>query len=237
MHLAPVTAHEAFLFLAMVMCSNIIGDVFMFYSIHHLGIAAGTAVSNSYPIWVAVVSYVIYDDPLTLTIAAGTLLVVTGVALLCLRKGAGGSISLLGLFAAIAASIFWAAGLMLYKQLLVCGLDPLVIVLGRGIVFFSVAFIIWFYRELVMKKKTRALQAFLKIDSILGLLAGISTGILAWFYLLALRRVPLTIATPICAANPVLASFLSMLAYKDKIAPLQWAGIAFAVGGSILVTM
>ena len=46
MHLAPVTAHEAFLFLAMVMCSNIIGDVFMFYSIHHLGIAAGTAVSH-----------------------------------------------------------------------------------------------------------------------------------------------------------------------------------------------
>ena len=235
--LAPVTAAEAFLLLAMVLCNNMIGDVCLFYSIHRLGIAAGAAVSNSYPIWVAAVSFVAYDAPLTLTITAGTLLVVAGVALLCLGKGGAGRISLPGLAAAVAASIFWAVGLLLNKQLLLYGLDPLMIVLGRGVSFFALAFTVWFFRGFFVKKKSRTPRAFLKTDSVKGLIGGTCTVALAWSYLLALQKIPVTVATPICALNPVVASFLSMLVYKEKITPMQWAGIFFAVGGSILVTM
>ncbi len=234
---APVTALEAFLLLVMVLCNNIIGDVCLFYSIHHLGIAAGSAVSNSYPIWVAALSFVFYDAPLTPAIAAGTLLVVAGVALLCLGKGGAGRISLRGLAAAVAASIFWATGLLLNKQLLLCGLDPLMIVLGRGVSFFAAALTVWLLREFLIEKKAHALRAFLKKDTILGFLGGTCTVALAWFYLLALQKVPVTVATPICAANPVIASFLSMLVYKERITGMQWTGIFLAVGGTILVTM
>ncbi len=236
-HLTPVTTQEASLFFAMVLINNIIGDVCLFYSIHHLGIAAGSAVSNSYPIWVAALSFVIYNEPLTPAIAAGTLLVVAGVALLCLGKGGKGRISLRGLAAAIAASIFWAVGLLLYKQLLLCGLEPLMIVLGRAVSFFVLAFIMWFSREFFIKKKAHALQALQKKDTVIGLSAGLCNVAFAWFYLLTLQKVPVTVATPICAANPVIASLLSMLVYKDRITVMQWAGIFFAVGGTILVAM
>lgn len=236
--LAAVSSFEAFLFVAMIICNNILGDICLYFSIHMLGIAAGSAISSSYPIWVAIVSYMIYDAPLTPTIIAGTFLVVAGVGLLCCSGGRECPISFKGLACAVAASVFWATGLLLNKQLLVCGLNPFMIVLGRGVSFFGTSLILWFFYEFFVTKKAHVFRAFLKKDTILGLFAGAcSLAFGGLFYLMALQKVPLTVATPICAANPVLASFFSMIVYKDRITSIQWAGIFLAVGGSILVTI
>lgn len=236
--LTPVTRFEVFIFLALVICNNILGDVFLFFSIRLLGVARGSAISSTYPICVAIVSYLIYDAPLTPAIAGGTLSVVAGVALLCRKGKEERPLSFWGLASAAAASVFWAAGLLLNKELLVCGLNPATIVLGRGVAFFGAASAVWFFHAFFVKKKARPWRAFLRRDSALGVTAGAcSLGLGAWFYSLALQYVPPTVATPIGASNPVLASLFSTLVYKDKIEPAQWAGIVLAVGGSVLVAL
>lgn len=231
-------ASEALIFVALVLCNNVIGDVFLFFALHRLGVARGSAIASSYPIMVAAASYVFFDSPLTPAIVAGTLFVVAGVALLCRSDKDEAKLSASGLAYAFFASLFWAAGLIFNKELLVEGLSPATIVLGRGVTFFSLAFLIWFFRVLTVKRDVNAWRSFLKRDSLYGLLAGCcSLGFGAWFYSSALEYVSPAVATPIGASNPIIASILSLLVYKERIRPAQWAGIALAVGGSILVTL
>ena len=235
---ARLGASEALIFAALVLCNNVIGDVFLFFALHRLGVARGSAIASSYPILVALASYLFFGSPLTLTIITGTLFVVAGVALLCHSDKDEGKLSVSGLADAFLASIFWAAGLVFNKELLVEGLSPATIVLGRGVTFFTLAFLIWFFRVLVVKRDINAWRVFLKRDSLYGLLAGIcSLGFGAWFYSRALEYVSPAVATPIGASNPIIASILAMFVYKERIRPSQWAGIAPAVGGSILVTL
>ncbi|MDO5116329.1 MAG: DMT family transporter [Synergistaceae bacterium] len=231
-------AAQLLIFVALVLCNNLIGDVFLFFALHRLGVARGSAIASSYPVLVAVASYLFFDSPLTPAIAAGTLSVVAGVALLCRKGRSEGKLSFSGLAYAVLASVFWAAGLVFNKELLVEGLSPATIVLGRGITFFSLAFLLWLFRLLAVKRDSSAWRNLLRCDSLYGLLAGGSSlGFGAWFYSRALEYVSPSVATPIGASNPVIASVLSMIVYKEQIRPAQWAGIALAVGGSILVTL
>lgn len=231
-------ASESLVFIALVLCNNVIGDVFLFFALHRLGVARGSAIASSYPILVAFASHLFFGSPLTPAIVTGTLLVVAGVALLCRTGRDEGKLSASGLVYASLASVFWAAGLLFNNELLVEGLTPATVVLGRGVTFFSIAFLIWFFRLLTVKRDLDGWRVFLKRDSLYGLLAGAcSLGFGAWFYSSALEYVSPAVATPIGASNPIIASVLAMLVYKERLRPAQWAGIALAVGGSILVTL
>ena len=43
-------ASEALVFIALVLCNNVIGDVFLFFALHRLGVARGSAIASSYPV-------------------------------------------------------------------------------------------------------------------------------------------------------------------------------------------
>ena len=40
-------ASEALVFIALVLCNNVIGDVFLFFALHRLGVARGSAIASS----------------------------------------------------------------------------------------------------------------------------------------------------------------------------------------------
>ncbi|MEG1604172.1 MAG: DMT family transporter, partial [Cloacibacillus sp.] len=74
-------------------------------------------------------------------------------------------------------------------------------------------------------------------EALMGLLAGIlSLGFGAWLYSSALEYVAPAVATTIGGANPIVATVFALVIYKEKVRPLQWAAIALAAGGSVLVT-
>ena len=125
-------ASEALVFIALVLCNNVIGDVFLFFALHRLGVARGSAIASSYPILVAFASHLFFGSPLTPAIVAGTLLVVAGVALLCRTGRDEGKLSASGLVYASLASVFWAAGLLFNNELLVEGLTPATVVLDAA---------------------------------------------------------------------------------------------------------
>ena len=95
-----------------------VGDVAFFESARYLGLAPAMTVTMTYPLIGAVLAAIFLDEPITLAIAAGSLVTLSGLALIVFtrpgdrpREGRTG----LGLAMATAASVAWAVSLLLLK--------------------------------------------------------------------------------------------------------------------------
>ncbi|MDP2702615.1 MAG: DMT family transporter [Candidatus Rokubacteria bacterium] len=95
-----------------------VGDVAFFESARHLGLAPAMTVTMTYPLIGAILAAVFLHEPITLAIAAGSLVTLSGLALIVFRRpsdrpreGRTG----LGLAAATTASVAWAVSLLLLK--------------------------------------------------------------------------------------------------------------------------
>ena len=237
-HPYNISAFDIGIFIALVLFNNIIGDVFLFMSLHKLGVARASSIASTYPVIVAIFSCTVFGEKLTVPVVTGTLSVVTGVACLCQKNKTQGSLSSAGLVFAVLASFFWAIGLICNKILLIRGITPDLIVLGRGITFLILASFIWVVRLVFFEKKPEAQIKIFVPESIWAVLAGVlSLGFGAWFYSSALKYIPASVATPIGASNPLLATIFAAVFFKEKITHMQWLGIILAVGGSILVIL
>jgi drug/metabolite transporter (DMT)-like permease len=141
--LGAVPLKVLFVFIPMVLFNNIIGDVFLFLSLHTLGVARGSAISSTYPVVVAIASAIFFGEKLTLPVVAGTLLVVVGVMCLCQKDGPKMPVSAKGLTYAILASLFWGLGIMCTKDLVANGLTPDEVTFGRSVLFIIFALVLW----------------------------------------------------------------------------------------------
>jgi drug/metabolite transporter (DMT)-like permease len=56
-----------------------------------------------------------------------------------------------------------------------------------------------------------------------------------FFFALALKFAPASIVTPITASSPLLTALFARFCLKERTRPLQWAGIAMIVIGSVAV--
>ena len=95
-----------------------VGDVAFFESARYLGLAPAMTVTMTYPLIGAVLAAIFLDEPITLAIAAGSLVTLSGLALIVFtrpgdrpREERTG----LGLAAATTASVAWAVSLLLLK--------------------------------------------------------------------------------------------------------------------------
>ncbi len=237
-HLYDLSPTGVGLLMVLVLFNNIIGDVFLFMALHRLGVARGSSIASTYPVIVAIFSSLWFGEELTLPVVAGTLSVVTGVACLCQKNKNEGRLSAIGLAFAVFASFFWAVGLLCNKLLLMHCVMPDIIVFGRGITFLIMASLMWGMRLAFFDKRPRAWKKIFIKESLWAVLAGVlSLGCGAWLYSSALKYIPASVATPIGASNPLIATILAMIIFKEKIIPIQWLGIILAVGGSILVIL
>jgi len=229
-----------FVFIPMVLFNNIIGDVFLFLSLHTLGVARGSAISSTYPVVVAIASAIFFGEKLTLPVVAGTMLVVAGVMCLCQKDGPKMPVSAKGLAYAILASLFWGLGIMCTKDLVANGLTPDEVTFGRSVLFIIFALVLWIvkFEKLNADGKKTCLGAIFCRRSWLGVLAGfLSLGCGTWFYSSAIKHIPTSVATPICAANPLLATIAAYFIFSEKLRTVQWIGVILAIAGSIAVAL
>lgn len=237
-HLYDISAQNIVVLLALVLFNNVIGDVFLFIALHKLGVARGSSIASTYPVIVAIFSYLWFGEQMTFPVITGTISVVIGVICLCQKIGSKLPMSPVGLIFAMLAAFFWAIGLLFNKFLLKEGVTPDVIVLGRGITFLITAFLIWGLRLAFFDKGYGAWKNVFVPEASWAVLAGVlSLGVGAWTYSSALEIIPASVATPIGASNPLLATILAIFIFKERISCIQWFGIVMAVGGSILVTL
>ena len=64
--LFSIPALDVGVLIALVLFNNIIGDVFLFLSLHRLGVARGASISSTYPVVVAILSSLWFGENLTL---------------------------------------------------------------------------------------------------------------------------------------------------------------------------
>ena len=235
--LEHISAYDAVIFVVMVLCNNVIGDVFLLFAVQRLGVARGAAIASSYPVLVSVASHFLFGSPFSGATAAGTLTAFAGTALLCRREeGYKVPVTFAGVAYAVAAALFWAAGLLSNKALIADGFSPLFVTFGRGVTFFTISLALWLWkRERVSRS---AWEIFKTRESFFVLAAGVSSlGFGAFCFSSALANVPPAVASTISGTNPIAATIAARFIYKEKPTLRQWAGIFLAVLGSALVTL
>lgn len=103
-----------------------VGDVLFFESARFLGLARAMTVSMTYPLMGAVLAALFLDEPITVRVIAGSLVTLSGLALIVLTRPADGprrGRTRLGLAAATAAAVAWALSLLVLKPAMAT-LDP-----------------------------------------------------------------------------------------------------------------
>ena len=95
-----------------------VGDVLFFESARFLGLARAMTVSMTYPLMGAVLAALFLDEPITARVVAGSLVTLSGLALIVLTRPTDGprhGRTRLGLAAATAAAVAWAVSLLVLK--------------------------------------------------------------------------------------------------------------------------
>jgi drug/metabolite transporter (DMT)-like permease len=124
--LAAVPAGTLALLAVSVVIAIGVGDVAFFESARYLGLAPAMTVTMTYPLIGAVLAAIFLDEPVTFAVAAGSLVTLSGLALIVFARPADGprhGRTGFGLGAATAASVAWAVSLLLLKPAM-GSLDP-----------------------------------------------------------------------------------------------------------------
>ena len=229
----------SYLILALVaLLNNLVGDVFYMAAIRGIGVSMAAPITSSYPLVVAVNSWLWFNEVLTFSVLGGTLSVVTGLAFLNIRagekRGLERSRHLRGVVSAILAALCWALGLSLNKHLTLQGVSSTAITFWRAF-FFSLMAIVPLPLILRREKEERR-------TSVGGVLAAGGAGFVAlvaggWFYTTSLFIIPMNVATPIASSSPLVAAAFACTFMGESLRPIQWLGILFVVAGAVTVSI
>ena len=227
------------LLLSVALLNNMVGDVFYLSAIRDIGVSVAAPIASSFPLFVALISWFWFGEYLTLSVLSGTLLVVTGLALLNARatetRGTGNSRYLRGVVAAMLTAMCWAVGLTFNKYLALQGVSSAAMVFWRGIFFSAMAITLM---PMLSRTEKRADKPASAGSSIAAMCAGVSGLVVGtWFYITSLFIIPINVATPIASAGPLIAVIFACVFMGENLRPIQWLGIVFVVGGAIFVSI
>jgi len=232
-----VTAY--LLLLSVALLNNMVGDVFYLSAIRDIGVSVAAPIASSFPLFVALISWFWFDEALTFSVLSGTLLVVTGLALLNARatetRGTGSSRYLRGVVAAMLTAMCWAVGLTFNKYLALHGVSSAAMVFWRGIFFSAMAITLMPVLSRAEKRADKTPSAGSAIAAMCAGISGLVVG--TWFYITSLFIIPINVATPIASAGPLISVISACVFMGESLRPIQWFGIFFVVGGAVFVSI
>jgi drug/metabolite transporter (DMT)-like permease len=250
---------------SVALLNNVVGDLFAFIAIRNIGVSLASPITSAYPLFVTLTSQLWFDETMTAFVLGGTLLVVTGFALLNagrradernlrpspsalkkLEKNVSGACDssererrrhLRGVSAAVLAAFCWAMGLSLNKYLTLRGVSSTAITFWRGAFFSLMAMGVWAGSKVLRPKRQNPTPL-----SAAGVLSGAISGVLSlivgsWFYASSLFIVPMNVATPIASTSPLMAALFACAFLGERLRPVQWLGIAVIVTGAVVVSI
>jgi drug/metabolite transporter (DMT)-like permease len=230
---------NSYLTLALIgLMNNIVGDVFYFIAIRDIGVSLAAPITSSYPLAVALVSWLWFGETLTFSILSGTFSVVAGLALLNIKvaetRSERKSRHLRGVVSAFLAALCWAMGLALNKRLTLHGVSATALTFWRGI-FFSLMAVALLPLVTRGEKRARHVPAG-------SALAAASAGIIAlviggWFYATSISIIPMNVATPVASSSPLITAVFACAFMGESLRPIQWLGIVFVVAGAVIVSI
>ena len=209
--------------------SFFIGDLLYLYSLKRAPVSIVLPLSATYPIYVVLLSQVIYSVKFNLNLLMASLLTV--LAVYAISKSAKGSDevkSLRGIYFALIAAFFWALAILTIDYLT----TKLSVITIAGVrIAFNAAILI-----LIVS----SLEGF-KIDSnavkYLGIAGGLLTFVGIYSFIEAVHLAGSWKVTPITASSPVIGALLGKISLKEKIDLNTAVSIILVVFSVVIVSI
>jgi len=226
-----------------ILVGNLVGDFCFFRSLELIGVSRAVGTTSVYPLFVAAISFFWLGESITLSLVLGTAVMIGGLPMLKFGgRGAGGEedggkASMTGFLLALLTALLWASTMALQKWLLtVHQLPAATITFWRSLFLLAFSWGYWGWRGRKAPGKRSRLMSAPREAWISALAAG-AFGLAAGGYVfaLAIRIIPVSVATPITATSPLIAAAMAVAFFGESMHPVQWAGILCIIGGVITV--
>ena len=207
-----------------------VGDTLLFKSITIIGVSRAYTIVYTSPFFTMILAVALLNEPFIIRYLAGTILIVLAVIVISIddNDDAGrGIISLEGIMLALLASLCWAVGTILVAM----GVKNISVYLAN-MIRYSILFLFLLLISKPMRKWniTKKNLMLLSASGATGMvIAGIT-------FLLSLKFIGASRATPLSSSSPVWASIMSAVFLKEKVTPrLLLSAIIVTVGTYFLI--
>lgn len=216
-----------------------IGDYFYFRSIALIGSGKAAAITSTYPFFVALLSVTVLGEHLSVTGWVGVMITVAGIILFRLLAGMEdeGSTSVLGFSVGLVAGLCWGITMLTVRWAVTAtGLTTVSVTLLRSIgALFSSWIALWLSGR---GKKGPLLLPWSDRRMWLMAIAGVLVmAVGGWISAQAMKLAPASLVSPITGSSPVITALLGRAFFNEKIAPMQWIGIAMILVGGVAINL
>jgi len=229
--LVSIDMFTAFILILSAILSFFIGDLLYLYSLKRAPVSIVLPLSATYPIYVVLLSQVIYSVRFNLNLLIASLLTVIAVYAISrsVRKNADNKIkSLKGIYFALLAAFFWSLAILTLDYLT----TKLSVVTVAGVrMMFNAAILI------IIVSGFEGFKINSNAIKYLGIGGGILTFAGIYSFIEAVHLVGSWKVTPITASSPVIGALLGKISLKEKIDIATAISILLVVLGVILVSL
>jgi len=207
-----------------------VGDTLLFKSITIIGVSRAYTIVYTSPFFTMILAVVLLNEPFIIKYLVGTILIVLAVIVISIDNNNDadrGIISLEGIVLALLSSLCWAIGTILVA----IGVKNISVYLAN-----MVRYAILFLFLLLISKPMRRWN-ITKKDLVLLSASGATGMVIAGImFLLSLKFIGASRATPLSSSSPVWASIMSAVFLKEKVTPrLLLSAIIVTVGTYFLI--
>jgi drug/metabolite transporter (DMT)-like permease len=227
---------RAFLLLAIsVLLAVWLGDTVFFESTRDLGLARALTVSMSYPLIAALLAAFFLNEPLTPTLALGSVLTLGGVVLTVVGETRSGAAARerfwIGVGAATLASVAWAASVVVLKP----SLTEVDAIQAQAVRLPVAAALLWMTPwswGALRALRRQGAHALWRLAALGGL-----TAISSIMFVAGVRYAGVAVATVLSSTAPIFAIPLGLVFLNERVPPVAVVGTAITVLGIALLQL
>ena len=207
-----------------------VGDTVFFESSRAIGLGRAMTIATTYPIGAAVLAAALYGERITTAIAAGTLLTLSGVALIVgARPEARPERLWFGVWTAVVASVAWAVSTVMMKTPL-HEIDPLTAQAVRLPLASALLWLTPWTRGTGAALREAGRGPLLRIG-VLGLVTAASSVL----FVASLKYAGVAIGSVLSATAPLFALPLGVMFLGERVSPWTVLGALVAVAGIVVL--
>ncbi|MBU3100920.1 MULTISPECIES: DMT family transporter [Clostridium] len=215
----------------------VIGDLFLFQAYVEVGARISMLIMSTVPPITAITGFLLMGEKITVLGLSGMIITIVGIALVILTKNPGNkkvrlSHPIKGLVYAFIGALGQAFGLV-FSKFGMGSYDPFAATQIRiiaAIIGFSIVIsVLKKWGELVVAVKDRRAMKYISIGSLFGPFVGVSLS------LLAVQHASTGVVSTITSITPILLIPISIIVFKERIAPREIFGAVITLLGISLL--
>ncbi|OLS28734.1 MAG: 4-amino-4-deoxy-L-arabinose-phosphoundecaprenol flippase subunit ArnE [Candidatus Heimdallarchaeota archaeon LC_2] len=215
----------------------IVGDGLFLFGLKHHDVSVLLPIASVYPFFTVMILIISNTEDVTISTFIGTMIIITGVAIVTRYSGTEGEFSFHALLLGLGAGFCWGTSIYYVRVILehenteafgLTGIRTLYMGLFGFMIYFSSSE----QREIQKNRPISEKRASLKFLALSGLV-GWTIGATAFF--VAVQKIGAAIPTPISSINPIIASIIGISFGLEQIQKKQFMGIIVSVIGTIVI--